>query len=71
MLVASIVLGYKLLASIVLQRLKEGGAESKIWNTQFGFKSNSGTFDALFLLRRVLDNFWAEKEGSAVFVALD
>ena len=60
-----------MIASIVLLRLKEGGAEHRIWNTQFGFKSKSGTFDALFLLRRVLDDVWAEKDGSAVFVALD
>ena len=64
-------MGYKMIASILLRRLKEGGAENRIWNTQFGFKSKSGTFDALFLLRRVLDDIWAEKNGSAVFVAPD
>ena len=64
-------MGYKMIVSILLRRLKAGGAESKIWNTQFGFKSKSGTFDALFLLRRVLDDVWSEKDGSAVFVALD
>ena len=32
---------------------------------------SQGTFDALFSLRRVLDDVWAEKDGSAVFVALD
>ena len=64
-------MGYKIIVSILLRRLKAGGAESKIWNTQFGFKSKSGTFDALFLLRRVLEDVWSEKDGSAVFVALD
>ena len=64
-------MGYKIIASVILRRLKQGGAENRIWNTQFGFKSKSGTFDALFLLRRVLDDVWAEKDGSAVFVALD
>ena len=58
--------GYKLLASIILRRLKKGGAESRIWNTQFGFKFNSGTWDALFLLRRALDDVWAEKDVSVV-----
>ena len=60
-----------MIASILLRRLKEGEAENRIWNTQFGFKSKSGTFDALFLLRSVLDDIWAEKDGGAVFVALD
>ena len=64
-------IGYKIVAAILLERLKKGGAEKNIWKTQFGFKSNSGTFDALFLLRRVLDHLWAEKDASAVFVALD
>ena len=63
-------MGYKIVAAILLTRLKNGGAEKKIWKTQFGFKSGSGTFDALFLLRRVLDHLWAGKNGSAVFVAL-
>lgn len=55
-------MGYKMIASILLRRLKAGGAESRIWNTQFGFKSKSGTSDALFLLRRVLDDVWATKK---------
>ena len=38
---------------------------------QFGFKSKSGTCEALFLLRRVLDDVWASNEDSVVIVALD
>ena len=63
--------GYKLLASIILRRLKTAGAETRIWSTQFSFKSNAGTADALFLLRTVLDDVWAEKDTSIVIVALD
>ena len=63
--------GYKVLASVILRRLKNAGAESRIWSRQFGFKSNAGTTDALFLLRRVLDDVWAEKDASVVIVALD
>ena len=64
-------LGYKVIASVIVRLLKQGGIENRIWNTQFGFKSKAGTFGALFLLRRILDNVWAEKDGSAVSVALD
>ena len=64
-------MGYKIIASIILRRFKQGIAGNRIRSTQFGFKSKSGTFDALFFLRRVLDDVWAEKDGSAVFVALD
>ena len=64
-------IGYKIIVSILLQRLKQGGVESKIWSTQFGFKFNFGTFYALFVVRRIIDDVWSEKQGSAVFVALD
>lgn len=64
-------IGYKVIVSILLQCLKQGGVESEIWNTQFGFRFNSGIFDALFLLRRIIDDVWSEKQGSVVFVALD
>ena len=35
--------GYKVLAFIVLCWLKHAGAESRIWNRKFGFKSKAGT----------------------------
>ena len=63
-------IGYNIIAAVLLARLKNGGVEKKIWKTQFGFKNNSGTFDALCLFRRVLDCLWVEKAASVVFVAL-
>ena len=63
--------GYKLSAIIILKRLREGGAEQRIWPTQFGFRTGHGTDDALFLARRVLDEAWAQKNGQAIFLALD
>ena len=41
-------IGYKIFAFILLRRLKSVGAENRIWPTQFGFKSRSGTTDALY-----------------------
>jgi len=63
--------GYKLYATILLQRLKAAGAEDRVWDTQFGFKSKHGTADAIFLARRRLDEIWATKEGQLVLLALD
>ena len=40
---------YKLFANILLQRLKQSGAEDRIWHTQFGFRINHGTADGVFL----------------------
>ena len=64
-------IGYKLFAVILLQRLKSGGAEDRIWRTQFGFKSRCGTRDALFLARRLIERAWDLKDGMLVFLALD
>ena len=64
-------IGYKTLAAILLSRLKAGGAEAKIWETQFGFRSGYGTTDALFIARRLLENVHAIQDKSCIMVALD
>ena len=61
--------GYKLFATVLLQRLKDAVAEGRIWPTQFAFKSNSGTSDALFLARRLIEEVCESKGGSAVLLA--
>jgi hypothetical protein len=69
--ISLLAIGYKLFAIILLQRLKLAGAEMRIWQTQFGFRSNRGTTDALFLTRRLLDATWAKKDGKLMLLALD
>ena len=62
---------YKIFPSILLQHLRQAGAESRIHSTQFGFKSKFGTADALFLARRLIDQIIASKDGSIALLALD
>ena len=65
-------IGYKkLFALVLLERLKSSGAEDRVWNTQYGFKSGYGTRDSLHLARRMLDRPWETKDGKLVFLALD
>ena len=64
-------IGYKLFATVLLQRLLAAGAESRIWHTQFGFRSQRGTADAIFVARRLIEQTWSKHEGRLVFVALD
>ena len=64
-------IGYKIFAIVLLSRLKAAGAESRIWPTQFGFRSKRGTADALFVARRLLDDAWAAADGKLVLLALD
>ena len=63
-------IGYKLFAAILLQRLKQAGAEDRIWRTQFGLHSGRGAADVVFLARRMLDDTWSTRDSSRLFLAL-
>ena len=69
--ISLIAVGYKLYANILLQRLKVGGAEGRIWSTQYGFRSGCGTADALLLARQTLECASQLSNGSLLMVALD
>ena len=56
--------GYKIFAAVLLNRRKDSGAEQR-------FKSKHGTADAIFLVRRLLERTWAEKNGKLVLLAMD
>ena len=64
-------IGYKLFATVLLQRLLAAGAESRVWHTQFGFRSQPGPADAIFVARRLIEQTWSTHEGRLVVVALD
>ena len=64
-------IGYKIFAAILLQRLKKAGAEDRIWKTQFGFRTQRGTADAIFVARRILEDAWSTRGGQSIFLALD
>ena len=53
------------------KRLKDAGAEDKIWPTQFGFRSKRGTSDTIFVARRALEDARATKKGTVLLLALD
>ena len=56
-------IGYKIIVSILLRRLKQRRAENKVWITQFGFKSHSGTFDTLFFYDELSITCGQRKQG--------
>ena len=62
---------YKVFATLLLQRLQDAGAESRLTDSQFGFRRKRGTADALFAVRRHIELAWAQREGHAAFIALD
>ena len=64
-------IGFKLFAIIMLNRLRQAGAEDRLWASQFGFRRGRGTYDALFMARRLIEDTWSKKNGSATLLALD
>ena len=67
--ISLLAVGYQIFAAILLRRLKDAGAEDRIWPTQFGFRSGCGCADALFIARRKVENAWARKDGNLLLLA--
>ena len=65
------IVGYKLFANILLERLRKAGAEKRLWPPQFGFRSGRGTGDALFIARREIERANRQKDGKTILLALD
>ena len=64
-------IGYKVFASILLERLRRGGAEERLWGSQFGFRRGAGTEDAIHVARRRIEEAIATRGGAFAFLALD
>ena len=64
-------IGYKLFATVLLQRLRAAGLESRLWKTQFGFRSSRGTADALFVARREIERARCTARGKSILLALE
>jgi hypothetical protein len=64
-------IGYKIFASLIHKRLQKAGAEDRLSKTQFGFRTDHSTTDAIFILRRRIELAWAQREGSTIVLALD
>ena len=62
---------YKVFASLVHMRLVAAGAEERLSETQFGFRSGRSTLDAIFVLRRRVDLAAAQRNGKVFVMALD
>ena len=49
---------------ILLHRLKIVGAEDRIWETQFGFRTGHGTADAVFIARPAIERALQSQHGA-------
>ena len=50
---------YKVLASLILTRLRQSGVEQRLRSTQFGFRAKRSTAQAVFIAKRLIENAWA------------
>ena len=55
---------YKIYAATIQKRLA-AKVEDKIWETQYGFRANHSTAEALFIIRRIQDFY--ETSGDKFF----
>jgi len=64
-------IGFKILGYILLARLVEAGSDERLWPSQFGFRRKRGTFDAIFVAKRMLERAQASSDEVLNFLALD
>jgi hypothetical protein len=69
--ISLICVAYKLFASLLLKRLQSAGAEDRLTSTQFGFRRERGTGDAICAVRRHIDLALAQRFGRTAMLALD
>ena len=63
--------GYKVLASLIHQRLIDGGVDAKIRELQCGLMPKRNCSDTLMLVRRMIDAATEAKEDGLLMVFLD
>ena len=62
---------YKIFAMVVLRRLLDAGADSRLSSTQYAFRKERGTEDALHCVRRAVELAWSQRGGCLHLLALD
>ena len=62
---------YKLFAWMLKNRMLQSGIDSALWASQFGFRENCSTEDAIFVARRRIELARAQRNGKVSMLALD
>ena len=63
--------GYKVLATLIHQRLLDNGVDSEICRSQYGFRPHRSCCDALMVIRRMIDAAHESKHEGPMLVFLD
>ena len=66
--ISLLAVGYKVLASLILSRLKDAGTEQRLSNAQYGFRPHRGTADALFVNRRIIEATVDDKDAELYMI---
>jgi len=62
---------YKIYTTMLKQRLLKAGVEDRIWHSQFGFRRDCSTTDAIYAARRQIELACARRHGCISLLALD
>ncbi|CAE8637226.1 unnamed protein product [Polarella glacialis] len=69
--ISLLTVGYKVLAPLLLNRLRHGGCEQRLRRSQFGFRPDRRASDAIFIAQRLIDTALAERDGKLSMIWLD
>jgi len=69
--ISVLAISYKVVASMLKQRLLNAGLDIRLWHTQYGFRKCRGTTDAIFVARRTIETACAQRNGQVSLLALD
>ena len=64
-------IAYKLFASLIKERFLDAGVDGRLWKSQFGFRKQHCTEDAIFVALRRIEKACAQRHGQIRFLALD
>ena len=64
-------MAYKVLAAMLKNRLLNAGVDTQLWESQFGFRKDRSTPDAIFVARRRIETACAQRHGRISLLALD
>ena len=69
--ISLLTVGYKVVARLLLDRLRAGGVEARLRASQFGFRAGRSTQDAIFMAKRIVETTLAERDGKSSMIFLD
>ena len=69
--ISLLAVGYKVVAGLLLDRLRSGGVEERLRTSQFGYRAGRSTQDAIFMAKRIVETCLSQQDNQLSMVFLD